>query len=377
MSTQGNAPTGTITTQKMNATPNMVRLHNGYRGNGKEVKDVEDVFIDTVRRVLHPPDLFIWDLMDNFFEIGGNSVLAATAVDKLRHQGFNISLHDFFAAEILKDLLTTSDMTTTNNNSNDCGRRTFLGIQGNQKRDVRFQEHDTVLFGDATINELQEVFRITIRVLLTSEPFILALDMNTKEKELFIAAALREIFHNVRCQSLSFFLRHRKSGEIKAVMLSADFCYQCHASHEGIPFLSLQAYLYTVFKLEMKHRKSLRVTTPGAIACQIGAIVALPRNPIEELKLHRYLISESLHIAKQQGYKHVIGFHGNALTQECAREAGFAILEKSDPLKDIAFKTIRPFQESLSEDYRILVMSKSLHGNETTDRNSNENVVKI
>ncbi|XP_070557128.1 uncharacterized protein [Ptychodera flava] len=347
-------------------------LSNGCHGAiSKEGSVPEGVLLDVVRQAVDARDLFILDLTDNFFEIGGNLVTAAVAVRKLRERGYEIELEHFCEASNLCEVVAGMHRKYYT------PYELVYGIEKKRTCDVTRThlpcDHDVVSFLGASELELSKVFDFAQRFLVKVEPFVLASDLEEADKKVFIASALRELFNNYECHSLSFFIRHRESGDVRGVMLSADFCYQCHPSHEGIPVLPLSAYLQTLFSLEMKHRKNLEVTSSGLVACQVLSAVDIIGDPVIQLSLQRSLISESIQTARHHGYKRLIGFHGNPLIQECAAEAGFKPLDASEQLKTLQFKKTKPLANIRPANYRIVVMATDLQQQDKTDRNENVN----
>nr|XP_006815007.1 PREDICTED: uncharacterized protein LOC102809799 [Saccoglossus kowalevskii] len=338
----------------------------------------EEDLLHAVTEAIPLPYLFILDVTDNFFEVGGTKVTAAVVVRMLRKRGYELTLSDMFQASVLRDILNVmrplkfeqehlpnavrtslkSKPGSTCPRTNNC--QCAPDVASLTRVATKDSDVELVCFADATKEEVYKVFSLCVQSLLKLEPMELCLDMSDTDKHVFVSSALREIFHNPSCQSLSFLLRHKITKEVKAAMLSADFFYQCHPSYEGIPCLPWQAFLFTIVDLERRHKRILGVTTPRKWVCHVLSVTNLYDDPYTQLSLHRRLNHEGPLLAGQNGYSDAVCFYANPLLQECAAEAGFKVVGSSQLLRETKYKEWRFFPEIMPDDSRYLVMTRRI-----------------
>lgn len=79
-----------------------------------EIENFEKMLIQIVSEVLEIPDV---DLTDDFYELGGDSLLAIDILDRLQEKGLDCSLQDFLDNPILQDFLIALKIKNQTNKS--------------------------------------------------------------------------------------------------------------------------------------------------------------------------------------------------------------------------------------------------------------------
>ncbi|XP_070557102.1 uncharacterized protein [Ptychodera flava] len=280
-------------------------------------------------------------------------------VRQLRKQGLDVSIADF--TDVDRSLESIADsckiiqpsLVTLATGMRACTQ----SDSGGQLPEDVLTNYDVVLYSDVSETDMSEALDICVEHLLENDPMVRCLELDIDVKRTFAAAAVREILHNNTCQSASLFLRDKQTGHLTAAILCADLFYQCHASYEGLANMPWKSYVNTLVTMEMYFKNVLGVTSPGKWACQVLSAVR-STDFKARTEMRKFIISESIRIARNNGYLHILCFHSNLTCQEISAEAGMDIIGTSCRVRNMKYKEERHFDRICPQDARIVVMAK-------------------
>nr|XP_006825579.1 PREDICTED: uncharacterized protein LOC102801517 [Saccoglossus kowalevskii] len=217
------------------------------------------------------------------------------------------------------------------------------------------ENFEAIPFYHASVALRTEALEVCVESLLRTDPLVKSLDIACDVKRVFALSALREVFYNETCRSLSLMVIDKRSGHVVAAMLCADFFHQCHPSYEGVACTQWQAYLHALVSMEMYYKAVFDVSGRGNWMCHVISAV---RDVDVRLRteLRKCLIVETINKARNQGYSHVIGFHSNLMCQELAVDVGMDVIGNSCLLRDISFKEGKYFKNICPRNSRIMAM---------------------
>ncbi|XP_077986206.1 novobiocin biosynthesis protein H-like [Glandiceps talaboti] len=298
------------------------------------------VIQDTVSSVLDLP--FEISLLHNYFQMGGNSVNAIEVIMRIRENGFELDIEDFFRAKTLADLLKSEPNKTEQD-------------EKLVSEEFNIPGYEILILNEATDDEFENGCRMGAEAFANSEPATKALEIPTKEK---VEVSYSKIKSLAKVNTgISFFVRRQSDNKIVAMSINRDMFDVTDESStvkecqiRALFSLSTEIHQLAVMNLDLKQPKELFFMDLSAVS--EDEEVAM------KASLQKLLEAEKIRVSRRHGYKGCCAAYSNPVGAAIAREMGHVELLSSGYIRDHEYDGKKYFTKVQPPDAKHVVLVK-------------------
>ncbi|XP_077986204.1 beta-alanyl-bioamine nonribosomal peptide synthetase ebony-like [Glandiceps talaboti] len=339
-------PNGKTNNDTLKQSISTKSLNGSYATSSEESSPHACVIRDAVGRTLDVPFKDI-SLMHNFFQIGGNSMNAIEAIMRIRENGLELDIEDFFSSKTLGDLLK---ITLTESKQ---AKKPFIVDE-----DVSVPGYQIVLVNEATDEEFEIGCLMGAEGFACSEPATRALEIPLEVKiEAFFSGIKSLAKENA---DISFFVRRQSDNKIVAVCVNRDMYDYVNHDLDAIKDFQMRVLFTKWSEIDRLLIETLDVREPKQWCFMNLTAVDEEEDVSMKASLQKLLEIEKIKVARCYGFRGCCGSYSNPVSIAMAREVGHVEEASSGYIRDYEYDGKKYFAKIQPPDTKIRVMARYL-----------------
>ncbi|XP_006818424.1 uncharacterized protein LOC100373219 [Saccoglossus kowalevskii] len=304
-----------------------------------EPSENELLIIDVISEVLGLSKEEI-SMENDFFLLGGNSLNAILAINKLQDGGLLMKIEDFFQAQHLGDLLDINYDVTND--------------------DFDIPEYEAVSLHESTVKELEIGCQLAVEGFVQKEPLTVAMDIPVEEKKSYLDTGMKMVA--IDGKDYSFLIRKKETHQVVGMVINMDFSERNldDAEVQQIPSSQLKAFSQYSTDVEKWAKDELGVTDSKQWLVQLVTVISENMDVHLKASLLKLMQLETLKVAKQKNFVGACGIYTHPLATSVATAVGLETNKLFDPIKDYTYDGEKYFDKIEPQDTRFCVMSKKV-----------------